>query len=134
MIKPNFTTLTQLKLLLGISNTTYDTLITNYIPLVNDYLVGTDGYLNNEFLGDYVGVQNSTTIFTLSTVKNISIEGVFVIDGQDDTEYLIKRIDFDNKTITTDITPLILSNIKIRIRSIFNPSTILSPISHSIFL
>jgi len=118
MIKPNFTTLTQCKSLLGITDATYDTLLTNYIPIVNDFLLGTNGYLNNEFMDDYSGVQDSTTQFTMSNVINIALGGVFVIDGQTQTEYLINTIDYDDKILTTDTTPSILSDVTLRIRSL----------------
>ena len=117
MIKPNFTTLSQLKSILGLTTTDYDVLLTNNIQVVNDFLFSKDGYLNNEWLADRSCTVENDSEFIVDDLKYITKGSTFVIDGQGNDLYIVNDVDYDASKLYTnfDGTGLTSANIRLRV-------------------
>jgi len=88
-------TKTQIKTLLKISNTTYDDLIDELIPIVQDDLIT---YLKNYFKNTEIQYSNSTISFSSNTISDSNLSFVdeeFIVG-----DYIIQRSKFNNTFVT----------------------------------
>jgi hypothetical protein len=107
-MKPYVITRAQVKTYLGITDITYDAQIDTWIPVVSDFLVGENGYLNCSFLLEGVADTNSSNLLTevsgidLSTVYEGSVVDIESIpDGSTVVSKTTDTITLDNVATST---------------------------------
>jgi hypothetical protein len=118
MINPFVITLKQVKSLLQLNDNIYDSAIETFIPVVSDFLVGKNGYLNNDYLVELTCDTNTSQLLTNVDTDDLEFGAVIECLGFDTGTVAPVIVNYDDDSIVLDKTStssLINTDLNIRV-------------------